>query len=342
MQIRFTLIHVVIDVCFMGFLCAGFYAGMAFGMQFMPVDVWFTRTLVGVIGLTISIALFNWLKVTILFFMKSCSIYAVCFPDCDSMHAALKGVLSRFDRVVEINIFNKLLRSALGELTDIITDLVSDSEDSQISFLVGIVEESKLGVLVKIGRRYATKTFDFVDECILGYCYQNPQLGLVEAAKQGVTIFLENSVKIVGKLFTISMLETVLRVLFYVAVILALLIFRRFNIMSLVVFYVIARGIAFIIEDAVLEPLLMSAVIKEFNTFTYVENSEMESVLRDKVPGYRDLCSFKMAGVKKSKNAGGDDGSCEDCENSKGSERNAVDLSMDDEFTNGSEDGPAN
>lgn len=264
MNIKFSVIQTVVDAIFLYLLFKGWQLGIQFGMKLMVVDILPVRIFVGVIGVTIALAMFSVLKSTILAFIRSCRIYCICNKEVSTISEAIFGTVERFSRVICVILFNYVIRNVLKEIKEVVsnTDFSGDASSvtNILQSLVGAFPPSILRLLKPV----LSVLFDYVDECILAYTIVHDELSLAEAAKRGFVLFVKNTASIFGRIVTLSLFHLFLRVIYYIVFIMVWVRLCPISVYSVVIGYIIARFIAFIISDAWLEPFMMYSTVEEF------------------------------------------------------------------------------
>lgn len=267
-EIKFGLLRVLVDVLcavilFFGVLCTIHYGTQLAGLYFVSL-----RVLLGIAGTGLSIRCYSWLRRFASALIKSGSIYAQCNDDCDSVSGAFSGVISCLGSTVKVFAFNKLIREALSEIIENIT-----ADGSQVPAFIASFRETKFGSL---SEKIAVKAFDYIDECILGYCYrkQNKEKGVARCALEAFVLFVSNSAGIAGQVVTTVALEFICKAAFWVVFVLACLKTFKFSILNALMCFAFGKGISFVLDDAVFEPLLMHNIIAVFSSRVWTADLE--------------------------------------------------------------------
>lgn len=306
MTLKFSLIQVLLDCLCAVLIFLGFVAGIHYGTAITGLYFWFMKVLLGIIGITAVLAVLRWLRGTVLFVIKNCSIYAQCRDDCHTVMGAFHGIASHFKATISIPVFNKLIRDSLGEIKHFVLER---SEGSSAAEVLSTIMDSKIAT---VSARVVEKAFDYVDECILGYCYANvsEEKGIVRCSLEAFTLFVVNSVPIFGKVVTVVTIETVLRVGYWVAFLAWAIKTFQFSVMNLIMLYVLGKVISFILTDAIFEPLLMHEIIASFKKRAW--NDQYESKINELIGAIPAL--GKLAGY------GGVDANTESAESNEDNE----------------------
>jgi len=313
-EMRFVLLRAAVDIFFATALFFGFMCGVHYGAQLIGLHFWFVKLLLGVVGIGIMVSLTGWLKVSLLFFVKNGSIYAQCRDDCNSVMGAFKGVLGFFGETISIVAFNRILRECLGSVSE---GILNPAGDSRLSGLLGDLNQTKIA---KVSVKVMQKAFDYVDECILGYCYQNASDGkeILQCAVEAFVLFIRHSPQIFGKVLTVISVEMVIKVFYWLLFIVVCKDIFYFgfgdlpvSLMNAVVCYCIGKILIFLLEDAVFEPLLMHGVINSFKGLEWNPDcGETESGLAEAIPAFNRLRVYCSGGDGNDKSGDGhtDDG----------------------------------
>lgn len=109
-----------------------------------------------------------------------------------------------------------------------------------------------------------SKCFDYLDECVLAYCYTHPDDSLGSAAENAVVIFLENSATLLIKTTTVCLTSAFIKIVIAIVETLLLLKTMPFTFINLITIYLIVHVSGFVIADSLIEPLMLDGVVKEF------------------------------------------------------------------------------
>lgn len=296
MSIKFGIIRVLVDCLCAGVLFFGFIAGIHYGTQITGLYFWFMKMLLGFVGLAAVLFVIRWLRSSILFLVKNCGIYAQCRDDCHTVMGALTGITTQFKSTISIPVFNKIVREALGTVKESVLNRSADNP------VVGVLEDLANTKIGKVSTAVAEKAFDYVDECILGYCYchASKEKGIVRCSLEAFTLFVVNSVPIFGKVITVITIEGVLLAFYWVFFVLWAFRTFHFSVMNVMLCYVLGKVISFILVDAIFEPMLMYNIIDSFKKRAW--DSQYESKIDELIGSIPAL--GKLAGYDKGKNTG--------------------------------------
>lgn len=256
MKVKMTMARVLIDVIFI-FLCLkGYEFGIAFFNKMFPFHYFFMNILYGVFGIAYVLLFFKIIKPLLVGFIKALTIYAVC-NDCDSFSQSAKGVVSKFGGTVAVITFNKLIREVIQEIDEHL-----DSGDFASEFYESI-KGSLLSKSVDFVKHVAKRTFDYVDECVLGYIYTHDE-GIGSAAATAVVAFIKNTGDIALKVVSVYLGEKIVITVYSILFILAVIQYGTFSFAFIVQYYILYFCIKYVIEDAIIEPFLCTVIVKHF------------------------------------------------------------------------------
>lgn len=226
--------------------------GSKFGVRLMGLDTWITQLFCGISCALLFNAVLNIVKFTILSYLKHLQIASMCVPDKNPNMV----VLSRFKTVGTIVILNKILRMVASELIE----AIKNGTASEIPLI------SQLGnnVIVQKGAFIVKKCFDYVDECILAYCYVHSDEPLGKAAEKAVVIFLENTGSFLIKTTTVYLSTFFIKLIVAILEFVFLIQILPFTFLNLIFVYLVIHVTGFILADSIIEPLMLNGLIKEF------------------------------------------------------------------------------
>lgn len=165
-------------------------------------------------------------------------------------------VLSRFKTVGTIVILNKVLRMVGSELIDVLKNGTASE--------IPLLNQLNDSVIVQKGMFIVKRCFDYVDECILAYCYVHSEESLGKAAEKAVVIFLENTGSFLIKTTTVYL--TTFFIKFLVALLEFVILIRVFPLtfLNIIFIYLVIHVTGFVLADSIIEPLMLNKIIKEF------------------------------------------------------------------------------
>lgn len=297
-EVRFRILRAVIDAVFCILLFFGFMCGIHYGTQIMGLYFWHVKFLLGIVGAGFTVRLTGWVKSTLLFIIKNGSIYAECREDCNTVMGAFSGVMSNFKDTVSITVFNRLIREGLKDIKDMVLESKGKEEKGALDSIFENIGNSRI---VKVSERIIVKAFDYVDECILGYCFAHEEdnQSIIKNALEAFLIFIKHSPEIFGKVITIISIEIVFRVIYWAVLVMYCTSTFYFGFedlgataLNLVLCYCVGKLISFILEDAVFEPSLMHGIISTFIKYDYDGDDSAVDELIAKIPALGTLNNY--------------------------------------------------
>ena len=281
-----TVLRAALDILLAVVLFKVYRWSAVFGANVMHVDFWFTRVTFGIIGAGLAFTVFNIVKTFVFYVLKCCSIgwYS---GDCKGTW--YQPICTRFGSVLTVPVFNVVIRHALKEFVAAFRDALDANRaaegDRNVTGLVyGVVNRldgSLVSRLGKLGSKMLSRIFNYADECVLGFCFRHTEMDLATATIASFKLLFANLNQLLPKMFMWSVLEVALR---WTGIALAaVVLFAVFgipsgvaNVASYVIdCYVILQLTARVIEDAILEPMIMCSVLREF--FEFDGNNEAEN-----------------------------------------------------------------
>ena len=209
-------------------------------------------------------------------FIKAAQIFYSANKEQDyTIIGSFIGATLRFKSTISIPIFNKIIRSCLGEISDILNKYShnKDDEATENNSLEELFQNLKDSKLAKGGRWVITLYMDYVDECILVYCYQHPEKSLLRASIEAIGIFLKHGFEIIEKMSVIIIMQVLIKLLIGVFVIISIFTYKNITIKILLFGFIIIKLFEFIIQDAIIEPMMMQRIL---NTFLKYSNDEID------------------------------------------------------------------
>ena len=305
MKGKLIVIYAIIDVTIMALLVIGYRLGVQVGQNYLFINNSFTQIYAGVLGVTIVLAFTKFLRSTIFLFFKSISLFMIAHSECTNMHEAIKCIFKKFDKTLEILVFVKLISECIEELKELVMDYISSTEKcNAIAGLMSELENTNIGFFTKVGSKYLAKSLQYIDECILVYCYSQEDVNIFEAAKNSFNVFFKSFGSIIERVLSISFLQVLIKVLIFCIYAVLFVHYFSLNVYYFVITFLIYRGITFIIEDAVMEPLMMISITKDFikkSTEINVNDPSMsDEIINQVVAGstsLQKLFSMKNASV---------------------------------------------
>ena len=287
-ELKFTCLRVLMDIVFIVLMFFGFMCGIHYGTRLIGLYFWFIKFLLGIVGVGGVIFVMNFIKTPTLFFIKNASIYADSTGE-TSVLKAIAGSTKNFASSISVPVFNKLIREALNTLKK---PVLEKAEDSPLKEVIDVLSKSKLAM---ISSKIIDKAFDYVDECILGYCYTHAseEKSLPKCALEAFVLFTVNSVSVFKKVLSVLSIQFLIRIVYWIVFVLWCVQSIKFSLMNLLMCYIIGKLILFVIDDAIFEPMLMNSIVRQFAKFSYEDSmNDKVSALVESIPALSKLKSF--------------------------------------------------
>lgn len=284
-ELKFTILRVLVDIVFVGVLFFGVLCGIHYGTHLLGMYFWFVKVMLGAVGMAAFIFISNALRPTITFFLKNASIYAQCTHS-NSILAGIKGMNQNFVGTISIAAFNKLIRSSTGVIKDFVLG------DKEVPEILQEFSETKV---MKVSKFIAIKAYDYVDECVLGYCYTHTSddKKMPECAVEGFTLFVVHSGALFGKVLATISIQVMCKIFYWIVIVAIFFKTVKFSLLNVIMCYVIAKCLEFIIDDAIFEPVLMYSILSQFNKYEWnQEYSQKVDALAGCIPGINKLRSY--------------------------------------------------
>lgn len=254
----FYVFRLIIDLVYVIAIYIGFCAGKAIGMQYLFTDMFIAELYCGFIGVAVVVALFTWLKSSIIFFIKAVGLYSVVTktPPLDSF----KHTQKQFNKVAEIAVVTKLITEAVKDIRDALT---GEGIEKQLREYFPLVSNLPFAGAIKVLGRNYLESFTYLDECILAYSFAMDK-PIISSLKSAITIFLKQSPKIMTELIKSKFSMAILNAMVVIAAIILALDKYRVTVSGVILFYIVIRTVIYVLDDALVEPFLMQQVIEEF------------------------------------------------------------------------------
>ena len=251
-QYKYIFIRLVFNIIFSIILLKCFLIGSEFGVRIIGLNVWIIQLFCGIAIALLFNAVLSLAKNTILLYLKHLQIASICVPDKNPNIV----VFGRIKTVSTIVILNGILRSVAGELME----AIKNGTAANIPLISGLDNN----MFIKSGKYVVKKCFDYMDECVLAYCYNNEDVALGKAAEKAIVIFLENTGKFLIKTTTVSLTTIFIKIIISIFEFLILIRIIPLSFINFIYIYLIIHVTGFIVADSLVEPLMLQSIIKEF------------------------------------------------------------------------------
>lgn len=253
-------------------------------------DMWFIRIIRGLILLICFYVILNFIKRILNSFIKCAQIFYVANAERNfSIIESFIGATLKFKSTVSIPVFNSIIRSCVRDLCETAKGIKSSSEEVEsttqsetgsINELISNLGNSKLGKASKwVFRSY----MDYIDECVLLYCYKHQEKSILRASLEAISIFLSNCIKIIEKMSVVVIMQVIIQILLVGAGILLFFTAPAVTLRKTLIGFIIFKMLEFFMQDAIIEPLMMNKILETFGNFSY-ENDSVLSKILDKFP----------------------------------------------------------
>lgn len=242
-------------------------------------DIWFVNIIRGLVLLAGFYFTLEVIKRYLNAFIKSAQIFYTANAKQDfSILECFIGATLRFKHTLAIPIFNKVIRGCAGEIVESIQKLDKDS-DGPVDELFDNLKNTKVG---KASKWMLKKYTDYIDECVLVYCYVHPEKSMLRSTLESVGIFIRSGFKIIEQMAVVIILQVLLRIALVAGVVIAIASMHNITVTKILIGFIVIKIVEFIMQDAIIEPLLMQKIL---NVFVKQEaNSSDLGTLLDKFP----------------------------------------------------------
>lgn len=239
----------------------------------------FIQILRGLIAVSVALILINLTKKYVTGFLKSALLYYHAHYDKDlSVGTCMIGAIKQFRGTASVPIFNSIIHKAVTTLVNMCKDGLKG--DTPLDELFQHLGESKI---VQCGKKLSSVYINYADECVLTYCYRYPKQSLLKSALEALTIFLKDAVEIFAKIGAIIAIQYILDGFIYVGCFLYFFKVYEVTFYSTVIMFVVVKFIVFIFNDAIMSPILMNSVVREFSE-KESETLEIDTSLIGRIP----------------------------------------------------------
>lgn len=295
-----SFIRCLIDAVSAFVLFKAYKFGQSLKFDAIP-DIFFMHFLTGIIMIMLFIVALSWINNFIISYTKHAMIYIAASKEKLTFKQVFTGIFHRGKTIFSVVILNYCIRKGLAEIAKKVQDSLmgsSHTESTQsessnensteteeasnteettdgeevvtnhssfdlsefINKLKGVFSNSVFASFLPIIKT----AFDYVDECVLFYCYRFPEIPLRKAAFKAIAIFIEHPIDILKKVVSIVYAQKILKgavtlVYFYLYLTSGHASFQ--TILTAFVFY---YCIIFTIEDGILQPMLMLSILNTY------------------------------------------------------------------------------
>lgn len=247
-------------------------------------DMWFINVIRGLLLLACFYLIVDLVRNYVNSFIKAAQIFYTANQKEDfTIVESFVGATIRFKFTLAIPLFNKIIRSCAKEIVEEFQKSPnnddSETEDGKASQnTLERLQGTKIGKVTKwMLKRYS----DYVDECVLAYCYAHPEKSLFKSALEATGIFVINGFKIMQQMSVVIILQILVRIALAVIMILYVLKMPVITMTKLLWGFIIMKMLEFLIEDAILEPMMLQKIL---NVFVKQESTNNVDDILNKFP----------------------------------------------------------
>lgn len=252
MKCRYIVLRFVVNTLFSLILLKCYLFGSTLSLQLIGIDGWIFQLFFGISTALLCNAFLHLAKNTLFCYLKHLQVASLCFPEKNPNTV----IFSRFKTFVTIVTLNRIVRLVSGELIE--------AFKGGRTFNVGFLQEMNNNFFIRNGKLVLTKCFDYMDECVLAYCYLHPEKKIGEAAETAIVIFLEKTGSFLVKTITITLTTVAVKVVIAIFEFCFLVKVIPMTFMNLILVYLVVHVSGFVVNDSIVEPLLLNSFIKEF------------------------------------------------------------------------------
>lgn len=275
-RLKYVLLQLALNV---GAAALCFYVyrrAIPLGTEFLGADSWPLRILLGILGITAVIVAFRWVFRLANYVLKCCGIYAVCVDCglCSSTGSTFRTVIGRLGKAAAVSVVTVIVH----ELKDNFAEIAKGSKASEeIGKYFNAESVPMLYGIAKLGGILFGRMFDYLDECIIGYCFVHEDKDLGECAVEGAACFLQTLKDLSLSMIAMSFLSMVLEVLYYVAFVLVVWKKHLLSANPAIILFVVMLWGAYVLSDVLAEPLVMDNFVRTF--IMHCEECELDGGL---------------------------------------------------------------
>lgn len=313
------LIRSIADVALGFFIFIWYKSSVNTSYDILQSDIWFIVILRGLIGLALGLGAFTLFRKFICSYLKAAQIYCISQKEDAGLFGSLLGVVFRFKFTVSIPVFNSVIHSIFHDIFSAIScdkakrdssqsteessgNPVALDENTETTADSGgllnnpIIERLQKTPVIRASKSMLKTYISYLDECVLAYCYRNPDKGLFKGSIEAIQIALVHSVNLLGQIAIIVFINAVIKFAIIACYVVYVVKVIRFQFILLIISLIIVRCIIFIVQDAICEPLIMTSILRKFCAYELTpENTEEvnEEKLRSIIPSFDKLNKFK-------------------------------------------------
>ena len=271
-----------------GALCIFMYMLYVFVMRneydILSSDIWFIQLLRGGVTVTACIVFMHLVKSIVTPILKYAQIYSLVNDK--GIILSIVGCITQFKSTISIPIFNWVLRKSFKEIFELVKDSAGSTGDNEQTSVIPKLLENLGGTRIgKVSSKLLKVYSEYPDECVLAYCYKNPEVPMFNATLQGVGIFLKNAPVLIGQIAAVMVMEAFVKVALLVILLCIIKTHGIFTITNCIFYFLLYYLIQFVLCNSIAEPILMSAVVKTYLGKAEKEEENLEEEVENIFPG---------------------------------------------------------
>lgn len=285
---RWSAIKLFIDVLLVIGLYAVYLSGADILVTICGMNHWEIRMIGGATACATFYVIMSKVKNALFFWLKCAMVWEISCDEKKTMFETIKCVLRDWKEALEIASCNLMVKALFKQIKE------KMNKKELPEFLQSFTEIP----LIQYSELLFRRTMDYADECMLLWCYNHDDTFLEESTT-GIAVFLEHVVVIAGSAIPMLFLGFVTKVLVTLCVILWYLENCTTTISGITHLLLVCIVCVKVLEDAVIEPMIMNAVLRQYSKHLDEEVTEVSVI----VQGIKDTfgsfdTSFRKRGEK--------------------------------------------
>lgn len=194
------------------------------------------------------------------YLLKSVTLYAIVHP-CDTVIDSFKGVMKCYKSTALIPAANKIIRQAL----ELLEDSVSNTNlNGTLHHVLQVLEDKKL---FRLGKSLLAAALDYLDECILAYCYKNNDLDMLQNSCKAIKLYMVHAPKMLLTTLSLVSVRFLINLFSFILFIIYIVQTQTYYVFSIIQIYIFYKCILFVFHDAFFEPLFLNKMVSTFIDF---------------------------------------------------------------------------
>lgn len=268
-MIAIYVIRLLLDVA----LTAITVYGYQFGADLLCTITGFSFFAIQLVGGSIFSAAIFWLsskiKNSLFFYLKCCEIYCISNPESSGFLNALCSVTVNWAETFTVPVLNTAVRSIWSQIESLLNASVEHIPDVLLSMTNTPI--------VRTGKNLTKRVFDCADECVLEWCYAHDDT-LLEECFTGIAIFVKHSPKLIIRIIPTIIIQWAIRVIAVVGLIYVYIKFSGVHLVTIVPMYILILCTDSILNDAILAPIFMHYVLRNYSRYLNENGPKLESI----------------------------------------------------------------